>query len=453
MQIQHVVGGRSGRPGRRRPESAGADAALVWLEERDAAERMVVSRAPLDRLQRWSSERGTGTIRHDTGRYFSVEGIRVTATGRAVDRWCQPIIHQPETGILGLLATVVDGRLHVLVQAKIEPGNPVGHEISPTVQATRSNYTRVHEGRSTPYLEHFLDPAPGTVLVDVRQSEQGSWFLGKRNRNVVVRVDDPPEAVDGFRWLALDDLDQLLAQDHVVNMDARTVLACLPRSTPSGRPGAALTSTRDVLSAICRRRSVTETSTAPAPLVDLPGWRRAPDVISHESGGFFRIVGVDVESEGREVAAWSQPMLQACGTGLAVLLVTRVRGVLHGLLQLRQEPGFAEAVELGPTVQCIPDSYRHLPPEARPELLDTALAPGNPVLFDTLLSEEGGRFLDTTTRYRIVEVPEPIDVEGFVWMTVRQMEGLVQHSHYLNVQARSLVACLHSLRTEDGGAA
>lgn len=444
MQIQQTVGERTARPTRCRSDSAGAAAALTWLAERDAVERMSVRRAPLDRLHRWSSERGTGTIRHDTGRFFSVEGIRVTTAGRAVDRWCQPIIHQPETGILGMLASVVDGRTHVLVQAKIEPGNPVGHEVSPTVQATRSNYSRVHDGRATPYLEYFLDPPPGSVLVDVRQSEQGSWFLGKRNRNVVVRVDDPPAAVEGFRWIALDDLDLLLARDHVVNMDARTVLACLPRSDPFQGTGTSLTSTRDVLSAISRRRSVSETHTAPVPLADLPGWHRAADAISHESGGFFEIVGVDVESEGREVAAWSQPMLRACGTGLAVLLVTRVDGVLHALLQLRQEPGFADAVELGPTVQCIPDSYRHLPSEARPQLLDVALAPGHPVLFDTLLSEEGGRFFDTTTRYRIVEIPEPVEVPGFVWLTVRQLEALVQHSHYLNVQARTLVACLHN---------
>lgn len=423
--------------------------ALAWLAERDAEQLMSVTRVPLDELDRWVTDAETGTIRHDTGRFFSVQGVDVAVHDREVVRWSQPIISQPETGILGILATVRDGRTHVLMQAKIEPGNPAGHELSPTVQATRSNYTRVHEGRPTPYLEHFLDPARGSVLVDVRQSEQGSWFLGKRNRNVVVQLDDPPEVVDGYRWFDLEEVDRLLAVDHTVNMDARTVLACLPR--PDGdahlgddRPAVA---TRDVLSAITRRRSLIEVTTVPTALDGLRGWHRAPEAISHESGGFFQIVGVDVACDGREVGSWAQPMLRACGTGLAVLFVTWINGTLHALLQLRHEPGFVDTVELGPAVQCIPDTYRHLPEGTRPALLDEALTTGPTVLFDSLLSEEGGRFMDTSTRYRVVELPEAIDMPGFLWLTVSQLEALVQHSHYLNVQARSLVACVRSLRS------
>ncbi|MHA6805898.1 NDP-hexose 2,3-dehydratase family protein [Salinifilum ghardaiensis] len=421
--------------------------ALEWLTERDADQQMSVTRVPLDELDRWVTDRATGTIHHSTGRFFSVEGLDVAVDDREVHRWSQPIIRQPETGILGILATVRDGRTHLLMQAKVEPGNPAGHELSPTVQATRSNYTRVHQGRATPYLEYFLDPALGSVLADVRQSEQGAWFLGKRNRNVVVQVGDAPEAIEGFRWFTLDEIDRLLAIDHTVNMDARTVLACLPRSDDEASGRRSLLSTRDVLSAITRRRSQIEVTAVPTAVEGLPGWHRAPDAISHETGAFFQIVGVDVASEGREVANWSQPMLRACGTGLAVLFVAWIEGTLHALLQMRHEPGFIDTIELGPTVQCIPDTYRHFPVDARPALLDTALATGPAVWFDALLSEEGGRFLDTSTRYRVIELSEPIDPPGFLWLSIPQVEALVQHSHYLNVQARSLVACVRSARS------
>lgn len=421
--------------------------ALTWLAERDADQQMSVTRVPLDGLDRWITDESTGTIHHATGRFFSVEGLDVAVDDREIHRWSQPIIRQPETGILGILATVWDGRTHVLMQAKVEPGNPAGHELSPTVQATRSNYTRVHQGRATPYLEYFLDPAFGSVLVDVRQSEQGAWFLGKRNRNVVVQVNDAPKAIEGFRWFALDEVDRLLAIDHTVNMDARTVLACLPRSDDEASAARSLLSTRDVLSAITRRRSQIEVTAVPTAVDGLPGWHRASEAISHETGAFFQIVGVDVASEGREVAHWAQPMLRACGTGLAVLFVAWIGGTLHALLQMRHEPGFVDTVELGPTVQCIPDTYRHLPADARPALLDRALATGPAVWFDALLSEEGGRFLDTSTRYRIVELPEPIDLPEFLWLSIPQLEALVQHSHYLNVQARSLVACVRSARS------
>lgn len=430
------------------PSTAPADA-LTWLSSRDELERMSVTRVPLDGLARWSTDPETGTISHDTGKFFSVEGIDVRSPHPAVPQWSQPIIHQPETGILGILVTFVDDELHLLLQAKVEPGNPKGHELSPTVQATRSNYTKVHQGRSVPYLEHFLEPEPGRVLVDVRQSEQGSWFLGKRNRNVVVEVDERVEAVEGFRWFTLGEVDRLLGVDNVVNMDTRTVLACLPHPGAVAASGdGPLMRSPDVLSAITRERSRLETATTPAALSTLPGWHRTANAISHDTGAFFEIVGVDVESEGREVAQWSQPMLAACGTGLAGLLVTRIDGVLHAMLHMRTEPGFVDTVELGPTVQCIPDSYRHLPPQARPEFLDLVnTAPASRILFDSLLSEEGGRFLRTETRYVVVETDEAISRPGYLWLTLPQLDDLLRHSHYINVQARTLVLCVRSLLT------
>jgi oxidase EvaA len=38
---------------------------------------------------------------------------------------------------------------------------------------------------------------------------------------------------------------------------------------------------------------------------------------------------------------------------------------------------------------------------------------------------------------------EPPD---YRWLTLHQLAGLLQHSHYVNVQARTLVACLQGLR-------
>lgn len=37
-------------------------------------------------------------------------------------------------------------------------------------------------------------------------------------------------------------------------------------------------------------------------------------------------------------------------------------------------------------------------------------------------------------------------------MTVQQLTGLLRHSHYVNIQARSLIACLHSLAGQPSAA-
>ena len=73
-----------------------------------------------------------------------------------------------------------------------------------------------------------------------------------------------------------------------------------------------------------------------------------------------------------------------------------------------------------------------------------------------VLSEEGGRFHHARNRYLVVEAPDGVDATAesasFRWVTLRQLAGLLPHSHYLNVQARSLVACLHSLASTTAGA-
>ncbi|WP_237307948.1 NDP-hexose 2,3-dehydratase family protein [Streptomyces alboflavus] len=132
---------------------------------------MSVVPVPFRELPQWSFTRD-GDLVHDSGRFFTVSGMRVRGPeGPGRD---QPVIVQPEIGVLGLLIKDLDGEPHVLLQAKAEPGNIDGIQLSPTVQATRSNYTRVHRGGATRHLEHFTGPGRGRVLVDSLQSEQGA---------------------------------------------------------------------------------------------------------------------------------------------------------------------------------------------------------------------------------------------------------------------------------------
>lgn len=132
-----------------------------WYGERLAAQRCDVTRRPVDELDGWETDRATGNIAHRSGRFFTVEGLRVEPETVQVQPWSQPIIHQDEIGVLGILVKEIDGVLHCLMQAKVEPGNVNGVQISPTVQATRSNYTRVHRGSAVRHLEYFTHPRGG----------------------------------------------------------------------------------------------------------------------------------------------------------------------------------------------------------------------------------------------------------------------------------------------------
>lgn len=454
-----------GAIGARLAESAAAGPTSVeppdvhaWLAGQRERAWMHVERVPLADLRGWSADQETGDIGHRSGKFFTVHGIDVRDPAGPVPSWSQPIINQPEVGVLGIAVAEFDGVLHLLMQAKAEPGNCNGIQLSPTVQATRSNYTRVHGGAAVPYLEHFLEPDPARVVADVRQSEQGAWFLRKRNRNMVIELDSSEvdsggaggsaAARDGFCWLTLATVRRLLAEDDLINMDARTVLSCLPLSGEWG--SGSLHPTRELLSWITSARTDAEIDVRRSPLRGLAGWSPADGAIRHDSGLFFEVVGVSVRARGREVAEWTQPMLAVRDVGLVAFLVRRIGGVPHALLQVRREPGCLDVAELAPTVQCTPANHSYLPAEARPRFLDAVLsAPAARVLFDTTMSEEGGRFYHARTRYLVVQDSaadtggtEELERDGFKWVALHQAADLVRHSHYLNIQARSLLACL-----------
>jgi oxidase EvaA len=422
-----------------------------WIDERSRAHDYRVDLIPFEQLDTWSFDAVTGNLGHRSGRFFTVEGLRVTVedTSRQVPprSWCQPILNQPEVGILGLLVKDFGGIPHVLMQAKMEPGNRNLVQLSPSVQATRSNYTRVHGGTPVRYLEYFTESGRGRVLADVLQSEQGGWFHNKVNRNMIIEISGDVEAHEDFRWLSLGEVADLLRMDNIVSMDARSTLSCLPIQRAEA---GALHADPELLFWFTDMRARYSVRADRIPLADVPGWHRTDTAIEHEEGRYFRIVAASVGAASREVAGWSQPLLEPCGTGVVCFLTAKVDGVTHVLAHARPEAGFAYSVELAPTVQCNPANHVHRPASEQPRYLDRVLS-ADParIRYQAIQSEEGGRFRYAESRYMLVEVDEPFAAPPeYRWVTRGQLAMLVRHGHYLNVEARTLLAVLNA--TESG---
>lgn len=439
-----------------------------WLTGNAERQRLDVTRVAFSDLDKWSFHADDGRLMHDSERFFSVEGLRVRTNFGWHQSWSQPIIVQPEIGFLGLIVKEWDGVLHALVQAKAEPGNINSVQLSPTVQATRSNYTGVHEGTEVKYIDYFNGRRPSRVLVDVLQSEQGAWFLRKRNRNIVVEVFDDLAEDPNFQWVTIAGLRAMLWEDNVVNMDLRTVLGCFPTAIDSASDklaalrdgsfadrllhsfagaGTPVSSMNSVLSWIADVRTRREFVQRMIPLnrVDTGGWRRTDAGIQHEEGKYFEVFGARVSTSDREVNSWMQPLLAPAKPGVLALLVKSINGTLHALVHMRTEAGAVEVAELAPTVHCQPGNYEDLPEQYRPPYLDyVESVPRSQVKYDVWHSEEGGRFYRAQNRYMLVEVPEQFQcVPGadHRWMTFDQITRLLAHSHYVNVQLRSIVGC------------
>lgn len=439
-----------------------------WLARRQGANTFDVNRIPFAELDRWGFDPDTGNLVHDTGRFFSVEGIRVRTDYGAVPEWTQPIMYQPEIGLLGLVVKEFDGILHFLVQAKMEPGNTPLMQFGPTLQATRSNYTGVHQGNRTKYLEYFTGESRGRVLVDVLQSEQGDSFYRKRNRNMIVEVTEEVPLHDDFSWMTLGQINTMLRKDNLVNMDIRTVLACAPLVTSADPFATAPTSdsfraalrtslsshkginpTDAVLSWFTDMKTRYQMVTDKIPLNQVRQWEVTDKEIRHVDGKFLSVVAVSVKAGSREVAQWTQPLFSAQQEGLAALLVKPFEGVLHALVQGKLQPGHSDLMEIAPTVQCVTGGYRDIPVERIPPFLDYVMAvPEEQIRYDALLCEEGGRFYQRENRYMVIEVDDDFPAEAppnYTWVSLRQIKQLIKYSNIFDMEARTLLCCLQSL--------
>lgn len=205
---------------------------LEWLQWFRKNNNNIVEKINISDLKKWYIEKETGNIRHESGKFFSIEGVKIQTKDREIRTWCQPIMNQPEVGILGIIVKKVEEIYYFLMQAKTEPGNIDGYQISPTVQATASNYTKVHGGNLPKFVEIFLKRHEGTVKIiyEGLQSEEGARFWKKNNLNIILEVGEheleeiPPE----FYWMTLYQLKKLLLKDNVVNACARSALSCIP---------------------------------------------------------------------------------------------------------------------------------------------------------------------------------------------------------------------------------
>ncbi|WP_410655373.1 NDP-hexose 2,3-dehydratase family protein [Amycolatopsis sp. lyj-112] len=439
------------------PETPDPD---IFLKERYESSFYRVEEVPLESLTDW---RGGDRLIHSSGRFFTIEGLSVRTNFGPSEHWCQPIIVQPDIGILGILVKRINGVLHFLMQVKMEPGNTSLVQYAATVQATQSNYQRVHGGRSTPYLEYFLKPGRGRILVDRLLSEHASWYLHKRNRNMIVEV-PPDEEVptgDDFAWLTLGQLRPQLAHGNV-NMNARTVLACVSYAA-AGAPRinadlgeefhaqviashSAGCSDTDLSTEMTWLIDQKEIFTLDARRIDLPEmdeWISDGQSIRHRDGRYFRIIGLSVEATSREVGTWSQPMLEPVPGNLVAFLCQRREGVLRFLVQAMVQPGLTDRLELAATIQLAPGYQRG--PQDLPPLAEYLTSPVSQIRLDSVQSEDGGRFHRADTKHLVIELPEghPVDApENYRWMTLGMLNRLTHSGYYVNVEARSLMACL-----------
>jgi oxidase EvaA len=414
-----------------------------------------VHRICLAECRDWSIR--NGVLVHSSGRYFSVCSIEVDGNESI-------IIDQPEVGILAFLYVGNPGNLRWLVQLKPEPGNVGLYQVAPTVQATKSNYERVHNGKSTPFLNLVADSTDASV--DVEGSEQGDRFLGKFNRNIkriVSQTEVEGEVRAPFFWLNNAMLKQALRQNFAVNTDARSVLASGRWDLLADAPGSLFTGvTWPETPAQAWRRSyelrdpnrIREAEQLLLTVHMQYGRRvarRSLDTMKHHHLDAFGVVDRDekrllgyfgVDLPEREVSRWQQPLFERESIESCVLLFHYFDGVAYLNVAAYPEIGWPDHTEFGPSIHTGEGVLK-----CNKAMLNSMSAQIDTFL-DIQQSDEGGRFFRNVNHYSIGHwrgSPQALSPDLSIWLTAGELEELSSRRGILSNECRTCLSLLLSV--------
>lgn len=244
----------------------------------------------------------------------------------------------------------------------------------------------------------------------------------------------------------IDDLRDLLAQ-HDIRHEDRALIEERVRLVVDDANS--FSTEQELLDWIDRYRADTSVVVGEKPINQLRRWVVDPDTgtISHESGEFFRIIGIEISNSDREVSGWDQPAVHQKEMGVLGIVRCRFDGVWHYLLNAKPEPGNTLLFQISPTLQATYSNLRQAHEGRRPRFAEYFEddAPYR-VVYRQWLAEDGGRFYLKSNLNMLVEVEAdqlPAEIpDDFRWFTLSQIKSLLHRDNYINPHVRGILSHL-----------
>ncbi len=298
-----------------------------WLANQRKTQTLIVKQVSLNKLQKWNVNKNE--ICHVSKKFFRIIGIRIRSNFYKKN-WDQPIIYQNEIGILGILKNVKTKKY--LLQAKVEPGNINKIQLSPTVQATKSNYSRIHGGKLIPYLKYFTKKNKNFSL----QSEQAFRYFNKKNSNIISLISKNIPVGKTFRWFSKKEIINLLYKRNLINMDTLSVLSSFIKKNDKDFP---INNSKYLSKWTSFLNKKYYLKSQKKKLNSLNLWNMSSKSITHKFKKYFSIIGIKVESNKREISEWYQPIIKPIGLAFAGFIIKDFNKTEHYLCRYILKPG------------------------------------------------------------------------------------------------------------------
>ena len=401
----------------------------AWLNQQRNSNKLKIKKKSYQDLKQWKFKEKL--IHHKKNNFFSIKPFLFS---QKTKKWFQPLIIQKEQGILGIIKKKVKDTNYYLLQSKIEPGNINGVQISPTVQATKSNYLRKHKGKKTIFLDYFLNKKNVKILSSLKLSEQGSRFLDKKNKNILIEVNKFPKKLKkNFCWLTAQNIKYLISKKNIINMDTISVFSSVIKKNYFDIP---INTKKDLKSKYNKFNNKFYQKKYPITFKNLKKWKITNFSIYDLNKDFFSIFFIDVKANSREVKSWEQPIVSDHEISLNGFLTCKINDTTHYLLKIISEAGRNQPVY----TSTISEKNHNF--KSSKKLDYKSLFISKNYLLDIINSDEGGRFLKNQTRNIICEVKDYKKIQikdNFIWASHNQMIELISQNK-MTIEARNLFA-------------
>ncbi|MBD1167808.1 NDP-hexose 2,3-dehydratase family protein [Pelagibacterales bacterium SAG-MED06] len=376
-------------------------------------------------------------ISHKSNKFFQIYGYYINKNFPKIKKFYQPLISQKEIGYLVIFQAKLKNKNFFLLQLKAEPGNKNIIQLSPTIQATKSNYTRVHGGKKTKYLKYTYKKE--NFLLNINQPEQGSKYLNKFNKNMIIKTNKIKNLPENFIWIEKNELVKLSNINNLLNMDTLSVLSCYLKKNNIDKPINTLKKINDKYLNFKEKYFI---KLKKVPLTKMKNWTYDNYKYFDKKNVFFKINAFKIKTDLREISHWSQPLISDYNHGLNVLFVKKNRGTLNYLCQLVQEvgydiPHFTSTIMLKNCIHKNNDLIKSFIKKNNIKI--------NKKVIDVNNSDEGGRFNNNQTKNIVYEINGSInklEKLNYIWISYNQMIELLKKK-LLTIELRNLFGVLN----------
>ena len=411
-----------------------------WLRDQKKKQFLTVEKKDLFKLKKWVYNKKE--IYHKSKKFFKITGIRIKTNFYNKKNWDQPIIVQNEIGILGIIKNVKNNKY--LLQAKVEPGNINKIQISPTVQATRSNYSGIHGGKTIPFLKYFKKKNKNFSL----QTEQAFRYYNKKNSNIITYVSKKIEIDEKFRWFSKIEISNLLREENLINMDTLSVFSSFIKKKKIDFP---LISKKKLINWKNYLNKKYFLKNKIISLSSVKNWNLTKNKIYHQKNNYFSVIGIKVKTNKREITEWNQPIIMGSKMAFAGYLIKKFKNTNHYLCRYIFKPGSKAG-----TFTCSVNTSRLKNYKKSKDLtnfqknlISKYFFKSKNILYDNILSDEGGRFYHSQIKYMACKLHKNQNIklpDSYIWLSQNQIIDLI-NKQKIDIEARLLFGIINFKET------